>query len=313
MEDIEKVVVIGSGCAGATAAIYLARANLSPVVINGNQPGGQLTTTSSVENFPGFVDGINGFDLTYNMKQQAQKFGAKFVDGSVISVDFSKKIKEITCEDKTYYAISVVIATGSAPKLLGVKGEKEFFGGSGVSVCATCDGALYKGKDVAVVGGGDVACEEAIFLTNFCSNVYLIHRRNELRASKFMQRRVLDNKKITMVWNSVVDEIFGNEKVEGAIVKNVLDQSLKNIKCSGVFMAIGNIPNTKPFANSLKIDDSGYIVTMPGSIVDTSVDGVFVAGDCSDKIYRQAITSSGTGAMAAISAEKYICAQMEEK
>ncbi|MDR1890771.1 MAG: thioredoxin-disulfide reductase [Puniceicoccales bacterium] len=307
MSDIEKVVIIGSGCAGLTAAIYASRAALSPLVIGGLQPGGQLTMTNEVENFPGFPNGVNGFELTANMKLQAERFGARFVDDTVKDVDFEGDIKKIICERNTYLSEAVIVATGASPKFLGVKGEKEFFGGKGVSVCATCDGAFYKGKDVAVVGGGDTACEEALFLTNFCTKVYLIHRRDALRASKLMGERVLGNKKIIPVWNSVVDEIMGHDKVSGIRVENVQDKSKTEIACSGVFMAVGHIPNTQQFAKYLRLDDSGYFCRKENSFVETNVDGVFVAGDCADKVYRQAITSAGTGAMAAILAEKYIC------
>lgn len=307
MNDVEQVVIVGSGCAGASAAIYAARAGLSPVIINGGQPGGQLTTTSDVENFSGFPDGINGFDLTFRMRQQAEKFGARFVDDVVVGVDFSQDVKQIFCENSTLHCRVLIIATGASPKLLGVAGEQKFYGGRGVSVCATCDGAFYRNKDVVVVGGGDTACEEALFLTNFCSNVYLVHRRDQLRASPVMKDRVLNNRKITMVWNSVVDEIIGDENVTGIRVHDVLTGNVREILCSGVFVAIGHVPNTHPFKDVLKLDIDGYIVPKTGSFVNTDIDGVFVAGDCADKIYRQAITSAGTGAMAAISAERYIC------
>ncbi|MDR1595924.1 MAG: thioredoxin-disulfide reductase [Puniceicoccales bacterium] len=305
MGDGEKVVIIGSGCAGLTAAIYAARSSLSPFVVDGVQPGGQLTTTNDVENFPGFPSGITGFELTNNMRLQAERFGAKFCDDSVKDVDFSDAIKKVVCENGTYFSRSVIIATGASPKLLGVKGEKEFFGGRGVSVCATCDGAFCRGKNAVVVGGGDTACEEALFLTKFCPMVHIVHRRDTLRASQVMRERVFGNEKIVPVWNSVVDEIFGEEKVSGVNVRNVADGSSRVISCGGVFLAIGHTPNTKQFTKYLDIDGNGYIKRRTGSFVETDVPGVFVAGDCADSVYRQAITSAGTGAMAAIAAERY--------
>jgi thioredoxin reductase (NADPH) len=313
VKSIEKILIVGSGCAGLTAAIYAARANLSPLVINGLQPGGQLTTTNDVENFPGFKDGIGGFELTSNMRLQAERFGAKFVDDSVVGVDFSSDTKKAIGENTTYAAECVIIATGASPKLLGIKGEKEFFGGHGVSVCATCDGAFYRGKDVAVVGGGDTACEEALFLTNFCPRVYLIHRRDTLRASQLMRKRVLKNEKIIPVWNAVVGEILGDGKVSGIRVENVLDGTGNEIKCAGLFLAIGHRPNTQQFAKFLHLDEDGYIKRRENSFVETNIPGVFVAGDCADRVYRQAITSAGTGAMAAIAAEKYIHEYLEGK
>ncbi|MDR1413382.1 MAG: thioredoxin-disulfide reductase [Puniceicoccales bacterium] len=313
MDNIEKILIIGSGCAGLTAAIYASRANLSPLVINGLQPGGQLTTTNEIENFPGFREGIGGFELTSNMRQQAERFGAKFADDSIVSVDFSGDVKKMIGKNATHLAHCIIIATGSSPKLLGVKGEKEFFGGKGVSVCATCDGAFYRGKDVAVVGGGDTACEEALFLTNFCQKIHLIHRRDTLRASRLMGERVLKNGKIIPIWNSIIYEIFGNQRVEGIGVENVLDRSRSRIECAGLFLAIGHTPNTQQFEKFLQLDGDGYIRRRENSFVETNISGVFAAGDCADKVYRQAITSAGTGAMAAIAAEKYIREHLEGK
>ncbi|MDR2738135.1 MAG: thioredoxin-disulfide reductase [Puniceicoccales bacterium] len=302
----ETVVVIGSGCAGLAAAIYAARANLSPLVINGLQPGGQLTTTNEVENFPGFPEGIEGPELIGRMKQQAERFGARFVNDAVEDVDFSAGQKKIFGQNDTYLAGAVIVATGSSPRLLNAKGEREFMG-RGVSVCATCDGAFFRGKDVAVIGGGDSACEESLFLTNFCSKVYLIHRRDTLRASVVMRDRVLGNGKIVPIWNSVVGEIFGDKKVLGVRVENVFNGSRMEIPCAGVFVAIGHLPNTKQFSKFLHLDENGYVEVIGDSHVETGIAGVFAAGDCTDKVFRQAITSAGTGAMAAILAERYLC------
>jgi thioredoxin reductase (NADPH) len=306
MSGIEKVLIIGSGCAGLTAAIYASRASLSPLVICGMQPGGQLTTTNGVENFPGFPSGIYGFELTNSMRLQAERFGTRFIDGVVKGADFSKDVKVVQCANEEYFAETVIVATGSSPKLLGVDGEEKFFGGGGVSVCATCDGAFYRGRDVAVIGGGDTACEEALFLSNFCKAVYLVHRRDVLRASQLMRERVLNNGKITPIWNSVVSKIVGDDKVSGLVLENSTGGGQRELSCAGVFLAIGHIPNTKPFSANLALDESGYIRHKNGSFVETSADGVFAAGDCADSVYRQAITSAGTGAMAAIAAEKYL-------
>jgi thioredoxin reductase (NADPH) len=307
MSGVENVAIVGSGCAGLTAAIYAARGNLSPLVIGGSQPGGQLTTTAEVENFPGFPDGIGGFDLTHSMRLQAEKFGARFADDSVIDVDFSKGVKKLICGGGTYLAKAAIVATGASPRLLGVSGEKEFFGGGGVSVCATCDGAFHRNRDVAVVGGGDAACEEALFLANFCSKVYLVHRRDSLRASKLVAERALGNGKIVPLWNSVVAEIRGEKRVSSIALRSTVDDSISEIPCSGVFIAIGHVPNTQPFAKFLDLDGAGYVRRRENSFVETNVAGVFVAGDCADCDYRQAITSAGTGAMAAMAAEKYVC------
>ncbi|MDR3144419.1 MAG: thioredoxin-disulfide reductase [Puniceicoccales bacterium] len=306
MNEIENVIIIGSGCAGLTAAIYAARANLSPLLIDGSQPGGQLTTTNDVENFPGFPDGINGFQLTDSMRKQASKFGARFADGTVSAVDFSGDVKNVIVGDKTHRAKAVIVATGASPRLLGVRGEREFFGGKGVSVCATCDGAFHRNKDVAVVGGGDAACEEALFLTNFCAKVYLIHRRDALRASKLVAERTLANAKIVPLWNSIVEEITGKDRVLGIKVRSVVNNTMAEVACSGVFIAVGHVPNTQQFAKCLHLDANGYVRRRENSFVETNLDGVFVAGDCADGDYRQAVTAAGTGAMAAIAAERYI-------
>lgn len=300
---MEEIVIIGSGCAGMGAAIYAARAGMSPLVIEGAQPGGLLTTTSDVENFPGFPEGVNGFDLLWKMREQAQKFGARIENAVVEKVDFSGETKKVFCSgEKVFEAKKIVVATGSSPRMTGAKGEAEMYGGKGVSACATCDGAFYRGKDVAVVGGGDSACEEAVFLTRFCSSVKIIHRRGEFRASKIMADRALSNPKIEPVWDSVVDEILPDENglCRGVAVRNAKTGEKLEIACKAVFVAIGHKPNTDIFKGILEMDDEGYIVPLSGTQVKTNVENVFVAGDCADKTFRQAITASAMGCMAAI-------------
>ncbi len=300
---MEEIIIIGSGCAGMGAAIYAARAGMSPLVIEGAQPGGLLTTTSDVENFPGFPEGVNGFDLLWKMREQAQKFGARIENAVVEKVDFSGEAKKVFCSgEKVFEAKKIVVATGSSPRMTGAKGEAEMYGGKGVSACATCDGAFYRGKDVAVVGGGDSACEEAVFLTRFCSSVKIIHRRGEFRASKIMADRALSNPKIEPVWDSVVDEILPDENglCRGVVVRNAKTGEKSEIACKAVFVAIGHKPNTDIFKGILEMDDEGYIVPLSGTQVKTNVENVFVAGDCADKTFRQAITASAMGCMAAI-------------
>ena len=300
---MEEIVIIGSGCAGMGAAIYAARAGMSPLVIEGAQPGGLLTTTSDVENFPGFPEGVNGFDLLWKMREQAQKFGARIENAVVEKVDFSGETKKVFCSgEKVFEAKKIVVATGSSPRMTGAKGEAEMYGGKGVSACATCDGAFYRGKDVAVVGGGDSACEEAVFLTRFCSSVKIIHRRGEFRASKIMADRALSNPKIEPVWDSVVDEILPDENglCRGVAVRNAKTGEKSEIACKALFVAIGHKPNTDIFKGILEMDDEGYIVPLSGTQVKTNVENVFVAGDCADKTFRQAITASAMGCMAAI-------------
>ena len=303
VKNMEEIIIIGSGCAGMGAAIYAARAGMNPLVLEGSQPGGLLTTTSDVENFPGFPEAVNGFELVWKMREQAQKFGTRIENTIIEKVDFSGAVKKLFSPDgKVYEARKIVIATGSAPKLTGAKGESELYGGRGVSACATCDGAFYRDKDVVVIGGGDTACEEAVFLTRFCSSVKIIHRRNEFRASKIMGERVLENKKITPVWDSVVEEVLSDDKgmCRGVLVKNVKTGEVSEIPCKGVFVAIGHKPNTSAFKGAVDMDDEGYIIPRGGSIVKTNVENVYAAGDCSDKVFRQAITATSMGCMAAI-------------
>jgi len=305
---MENVIILGTGCAGFTAGIYTARANLNPLILEGKQPGGQLTTTSEVENFPGFPEGVDGYDLMANLRKQATKFGARVENAFIDRVDFSGEVKILYSGDKSYQAKAVIIATGAAPRLLGVPGEQEMYGGKGVTTCATCDGAFYRDMDVVVVGGGDSACEEALFLTRFCSKVTLVHRRDELRASKIMAERTLAHEKINAVWDSAVEEILPGEdgKVRAVQTKNLQTGETSEISCKGVFIAIGHLPNTQPFEGILDLDSNGYLVPSAGSMVKTKVPGVFVAGDCADHVYRQAITAAGMGCQSAIEAERWL-------
>ena len=305
---MENVIILGTGCAGFTAGIYTARANLSPLILEGKQPGGQLTTTSEVENFPGFPEGVDGYDLMANLRKQATKFGARVENAFIDRVDFSGDVKTLYSGDKSYQSKVVIIATGAAPRLLGVPGEQEMYGGKGVTTCATCDGAFYRNMDVVVIGGGDSACEEALFLTRFCSKVTLVHRRDELRASKIMAERTLAHEKIHAVWDSGVEEILPGEdgKVRAVQTKNLKTGEISEIDCKGVFIAIGHLPNTQPFEGILDLDNNGYLVPADGSMVKTKVPGVFVAGDCADHVYRQAITAAGMGCQSAIEAERWL-------
>jgi thioredoxin reductase (NADPH) len=302
-EDVKKVVIIGSGPAGLTAAVYAARANLQPLVIEGFQAGGQLMLTTDVENYPGFVDGIMGPELMERFRKQAGRFGAEFVTADVSSVNLSKRPFRITIADDSVVAHSVIVSTGATAKMLGVPGERELLG-HGVSTCATCDGFFFRDRELVVVGGGDSAMEEAIFLTKFASKVTVVHRRNELRASKIMQERAFENDKIDFVWNSLVTEIFGNGKVEGVRLKSTVDGTESEMRAGGIFVAIGHTPNTNLFEGQLDLTE-GYIVT-PGDTTQTSVEGVFAAGDVVDFRYRQAITAAGMGCMAAIDAERWL-------
>jgi len=303
----ENIVILGSGCAGLTAAIYAARANLEPLLLEGSQPGGQLTTTSEVENFPGFPEGVDGFLLMDHLRKQASRFGTRFRNALVESADLDGPVHRLQLTDgSTLETQALIIATGASPRLLGVPGEQEMYGGKGVTTCATCDGAFYRDEVVAVVGGGDSACEEALFLTRFCEKVYLVHRRDELRASPIMAERALQHEKIEPVWNSVVEEVLPDENgnTRGLRLQNRATGKGSELACRGVFIAIGHIPNTAPFRGQLRMDEAGYLLPESGSQVRTARPRVYVAGDCADSVYRQAITAAGMGCQAAIDAER---------
>ena len=305
---MEKVIILGTGAAGLTAAIYTARANLSPLVFEGLQPGGQLTTTTEVENFPGFADGIDGTELMTRMRAQAEKFGTRFQYALVEKVDFSSQpLKVITDDGTVYETKTVIISTGASAKYIGLPNEQKLIG-RGVTSCATCDGAFYRNVPVAVVGGGDTAMEESVFLTRFASKVYLIHRRDEFRASKIMADRVMNHPKIEVVWNTVVEDVLDISKneVTGLRLKNVKTGATSDLDVKALFVAIGHQPNTKPFAGQLEMNDVGYLVTHH---TKTSIPGVYAAGDVQDPHYRQAITAAGTGCMAALEAERFLESQ----
>lgn len=305
-KSMEKLIIIGSGPSGLTAAIYAARANLAPLVLAGPEPGGQLVTTTLVENWPGSIDGIMGPDLVLNMQKQAEKFGAKIVFESVKSADFSQKHFKISTDSKTYEAEAVIIASGARARTLGLPNEKELIG-RGVHTCATCDAAFYKGKEVIVVGGGDSAIEEANFISKFAKKVYIMHRKSTLSASKIMQERVKNNPKIEFIWDSEIKEYLGKGKLEAVKVFNNQTGKTEEIKIDGLFLAIGHIPNTEAFQGQLKLGKFGYIE--PKNEVFTEIPGIFVAGDVADWRYRQAITAAGFGCMAALEAEKYLAVQ----
>ena len=301
---MEKVVILGTGIAGATSAIYTARASLSPLLISGPEDGGQLTLTTDVENFPGFPEGVQGPELVEKAKKQAERFGARF------KIDIASKIEKIddgfevhlTGGEKVQ-AKTVIVATGASARWLGIPSEQNFKG-RGVTTCATCDGAFYKDKNVIVVGGGDSAMEEALFLTKFCTKVTVVHRRSELRASKIMQDKAKKNEKIDFIWDSVVDEIYGDKLVKGVKLRNVKTNEIVDFTCNGVFLAIGHVPNTKFLDGFLNLDEKGYILA--SKEMHTNISGVFAAGDVQDVRFRQAITAAGSGCMAAMEAEKFL-------
>ena len=301
---MHNVIIIGSGPAGLTAAVYAARANLSPLLIEGWQSGGQLTTTTEVENYPGFAKGILGPELMKEMRAQAERFGTGFLTGDVSAVDFTTRPCTITVDgERTIEAKTVIIATGASAIQIGLPNEKRLTG-HGVSTCATCDGFFFRGKELVVVGGGDSAMEEAAFLTKFATKVSIVHRRDKLRASKIMQDRALKNEKIAFIWNSVVEDILGTDVVTGVQLKNVVTGKTSDLTCAGVFVAVGHRPNTALFEGQLDMDQKGYIRTHDGTA--TSVPGVFAAGDVQDSKYRQAVTAAGSGCMAAIDAERFL-------
>ena len=309
----ERVIIIGSGPAGLTAAIYTARASLTPLVIEGepsstsDQPGGQLMLTTEVENFPGFPNGIMGPELMMNFRSQAERFGARFITEKVTSIDFSARPFRVRVRDTEYLADSVIVSTGARSLMLGLEAEERLIG-HGLSTCATCDGFFFRGHEIAVVGGGDSAIEEATFLTKFADKVTLIHRRDEFRASKIMQERAFANPKIEILWNHTVTDIHGDATLTGIEVTNTVDGTVSTLPVTGLFIAIGHRPNTDLFAGVLDMDETGYLVTEPGS-TRTNIEGVFACGDVQDHTYRQAITAAGSGCMAAIDAERWLEAQ----
>ena len=304
---MEKIVIIGTGCAGLTAALYAARANLSPLVLTGKQPGGLLTTTSTVENFPGFPEGIDGYELMSRIQKQAEKFGGRVQFGTLEGVDLGKRPFSLTIDGGKVEAQTLIIATGASHRHLGVEGE-HLLENKGVTYCATCDGALpvFRNRPLVVVGGGDSACEEALYLTRFGSIIHLIHRRDTLRASRIMSDRVLAHPKIKPIWDSVITEVLDvkQDKVTGVRVKHLKTGAEGVLECAGVFVAIGHVPNTELFRGIIDVDSAGYIIPKKGPA--TNVPGVFVAGDCADRVYRQAVTAAGMGCAAAIEAERYL-------
>ncbi|MFP6665072.1 MAG: thioredoxin-disulfide reductase [Deltaproteobacteria bacterium] len=307
MSETHKVVILGSGPAGLTAALYAARADLSPVIVDGAQPGGQLTITTDVENYPGFPEGVMGPELVELFRKQAERFGTKFINASVTEVDTTNRPFELTVEGgEPIFAETLIISTGATARLLGLPSEDELMG-FGVSACATCDGFFFKEKDVLIVGGGDTAMEEALFLTKFAAKVRVVHRRDELRASRIMQDRALANDKIEFVWNATIEKILGTRQsgVTGVILKDTQSGETRETPTDGVFMAIGHKPNTQIFAGKLDMDDVGYLNT-EGKSTKTNVPGIFAAGDVQDSVYRQAITAAGSGCSAAMDAERFL-------
>lgn len=307
---MEQVIILGSGCAGLSAAVYAARAGLSPLVLEGAMPGGLITTTSDVENFPGFPDGIDGVSLVMNMRAQAEKFGARFESDVVERVELSAGTKKLFASSgKIFECRALIVATGASPKLTGVKGEKELLGGNGVSTCATCDGAFFRGRSVAVIGGGDAACEEASFLTRFAAKVYLVHRRDKFRAAEIMVRRVSENPKIELVLSSVPEEMLADEngRARALRVRSVATGETRDLDVQGIFVAIGHAPNTAFLAGALPLEADGTISALrDASGVRTEIPGVYVAGDCADRLYRQAVIAAGSGARAALEAQRFL-------
>ena len=301
----EKLIIIGSGPAGLTAALYAARADLGPLVFEGVAAGGQLMITTDVENYPGFPDGILGPELMDQFRKQAERFGARLQQVDVTEVDFGSRPLQVKVGGDDYTADAVIVATGATAKWLGIPGEEELTG-RGVSACATCDGFFFRDQELVVVGGGDTAMEEALFLTKFASKVTIVHRRDEFRASKIMAQRVLDHEKIEVLWNTVLTEIHGNTTVEKVTLEDTVSGEKREMAANGVFVAIGHKPNTELFAEGLDLDENGYIVKSPDGSTRTDVDGVFAAGDVADHTYRQAVTAAGTGCMAAIDAERWL-------
>ena len=306
--DHEKLIIIGSGPAGLTAALYAARADLNPLVFEGVAAGGQLMITTDVENYPGFPDGILGPELMDHFRKQAERFIARLQQVDVTEVDFGSRPLRLKVGADEYTADAVIIATGATAKWLGVPGEDRLTG-RGVSACATCDGFFFRDQELVVVGGGDTAMEEALFLTKFASKINIVHRRDEFRASKIMAQRAIDHDKINVIWNSVVTEIKGDTTVEGVTIENTVSGEQSELPVNGVFVAIGHKPNTELFAGQVDLDENGYIVKSPDGSTRTNVDGVFAAGDVADHIYRQAVTAAGTGSMAAIDAERWLAEQ----
>jgi len=303
-----RLIILGSGPAGYTAAIYAARANMNPVMIQGSQPGGQLTTTTDVDNYPGYKDGVQGPEMMEDFKAQAERFGTEIIWDHIDTADFSSRPFRLRGEEGEYSCDALIIATGASAKYLGLPSE-DTFAGRGVSACATCDGFFYRGKEVAVIGGGDTAVEEAIYLANLCSKVTVVHRRDELRAEKIMQDKLLATPNVEMAWNSVLDEILGDDSgVTGVRLKSTVDDSTREVDVHGVFIAIGHTPNTGFVGDQLDKDEAGYL-KVQGRSTMTSVEGVFAAGDVADPVYRQAVTSAGEGCKAALDAERWLGSQ----
>jgi len=315
-DDVREVIVIGSGPAGLTAAIYAARANLAPLVIEGVDAGGQLMLTTEVENYPGFPEGILGPDMMARFREQAERFGTEFLTANVSRVDFSERPFGVWVDDDEYRAKSIIISTGARARMLGLESEQRLLG-HGVSTCATCDGFFFREQEIAVIGGGDSAVEEALFLTKFATRVTIIHRRDELRASKIMQERAFANDKIAFLWNSVIEDVVGDQTVTGLLVRNTVTDEVSELPVTGVFVAIGHTPNTDLFEGQLELDESGYLVTQGqrGEVpaTATAVDGVFACGDVVDHVYRQAITAAGMGCQAAIDTERWLEARAHEE